>query len=143
MSSEKITAKHLPNVFDIVDPPNVITRYWESPLFQVNPHDSNDILKGWLQKHTIPFSRDQANNRETVMYFGGAPHELTFCAITHVKVYETPSDPMYSPYHRVVELRSMPAHHGIPSHIIDNFTEMGYFPMKKDNFLVRKVFPSV
>ncbi len=139
---------------------NVLVRYFVSPTFQlkVKPlsivhgavttqygqereYDEKDNLDTWLKRNTIPYLElGISRGIKSHLFFGGAPHQLSLCRIVEQRIFDNYGaiGPAEGNYHRVVQILSMPANHGIPSSILDEFSWKGYYVADEKNELVRR-----
>lgn len=146
----------------LVNSQNVLVSYYVSPTFQLHikplplvigsvtttysqerVYDKSDTLDEWLEKNTIPFLKlDTVGDIQSSLFFGGSRHMMSLCRIAAQRTFKKycAMGPSEGGYQRVVEVRAMPAQHGIPGEIADGFREIGYSVADKDHPLVKSVF---
>jgi len=147
-------------IIDFEDNSNVLVRYFVSPTFQlkVKPlpiihgavttqygqervYDKRDNLDNWLKRNTIPhLALGVSQDIKSHLFFGGAPHQLSLCRIVEQRVFENYGylGPAEGDYHRVIQILAMPANHGIPSSILDEFSWKEYYSVDEKNELVKR-----
>ena len=147
-------------IIDFEDNSNVLVRYFVSPTFQLRVeslqpiegnvttqysqrriYDKKDTLDIWLRKNTIPYlALGISSDIKSHLFFGGAPHQLSFCRIAEQKVFDNYGaiGPAAGAYYRIVEVLAMPEEHGLPSRILDEFSLRDYTVVDKEHSMVKR-----